>query len=58
MNEQQAKAVAEGQRVVFSGDLAKGSVVERGYSAFKVKWDDGKHGVYPFDRAQDVEVLK
>ena len=47
-----------GQKVKCTIDDAKGTIIEAGYSAVKIEWEDGQIGVYNQERyAQSIEVL-
>ena len=41
------KSFKVGQTVVWQPDGSKGVVVEVGYCAVKVRWEDGKWGLFP-----------
>lgn len=56
MTRQEAEGLGPGDRVRFvpgaGGDAAEacgGTVVEKGYNAAKVRWDDGAHGIVYYD---------
>ena len=42
MNEQQAHKLRVTDRVLFLIDKVEGTVIEKGYCATKIQWDDGE----------------
>jgi hypothetical protein len=45
MNEKQARKLKVSDRVVFESDKVEGTVIEKGYAAAKIQWDDGQLGI-------------
>lgn len=56
MTKKDAKKLSIGASVKFS-DGVIGKVVETGYSAVKIDWEDGQVGIIHLDDMQEVTLL-
>lgn len=63
MREAEAKQLKVGDRVKFKDELipnaddgSLGTVIDRDYSRFMVKWDDGVECSYPFILAMAIQL--
>ena len=54
MTTKEAKKLKVAERVKFS-DGVLGTIMETGYNAVKIAWDDGQVGVIHLDDMQEVE---
>lgn len=55
MTSKESKKLKVGDAVVFS-DGVRGEVVDTGFNAVGIKWDDGQQGYIHHDDMQDVSL--